>query len=83
MQASGLLESLQAAVKGATPAREGALLVVAELCQSLGAVVEPFVATALLSTILERYADKVSLASAGLGIFCFLCCKQSCFVTTQ
>lgn len=61
LQASGLLDSLYAAAKDVSSpaAREGALLVVDELCQAVGSAVEPFVVPALLATILERLADKV------------------------
>ena len=61
LQASGLLDSLQAAVATtSTPsAKEGALLTVAELCKTVGQSVEPFVVISLLPCILERYGDKV------------------------
>ena len=61
-------------MSGPNPAaRECALLAVAELCQALGQVVEPFVVP-VLPVILERYADKVSV----LPEFTWSC-RRLCF----
>ena len=80
MQASGLLTSLQAAVQtSATPAaREGALLAVAELCQTIGKAVEPFIVLSVLPAILERYGDKV--CAHRVHSFVVLCYSSSCLL---